>query len=185
METTNINTRRNIIIGAGVVVIILVLIFTGNKLSGKNKVVDDNVVTKVAENMIQLQGKATASYEGANTLNYNFVLPESATSTMTEEGDLIKVIDNDGVRATVYFSYEGARGISPLDYIGEIVAPHLSVINVTNTETIGNYEWQLAETNGSNWYVSSLNNGEWIVAIEVRKTFYDQGRSLVESFKAE
>ena len=174
--------KRNITLVVGAVVVV-VLIFTSYKLLNKksSKVAENNVV----QNMTTLTGKVTTTFDADNNLNYSFDIPEMATSTVSEEGDLIKVTDGTSTRATVYFSYEGGKALSPVDYITNIVAPHVSVINVTNTSTIGNYEWQLAETGGSNWYVTSLNNGEWIAAIEAKKTFSDEAEKLVKSFKTE
>ena len=176
------NMKKNLLIGFGIIAL-LVVVFYGYK--GFYKKSNNVTVKEVAQNMTPLTGKVVANFEGDNTLNYSFDIPETATGTVSEKGDLIKVTDGTSTRATVYFSYEGGRGLNPVDYITSIVAPHVSVIDVTTTKTIGNYEWQLAETGGSDWYVASINNGEWIAAIEAKKTFADEAEKLVTSFKTQ
>lgn len=175
--------NKNIAIGVGVVVLILA-VFLGYKLVNKNKINKLDTIS-VAQNMVAVTGKVTNTYEVGNDLNYIFDIPETSTSTVSEEGDLIKIGDGMTNHSTVYFSYEGEKALSALDYITEIIAPHVSVIDITDTTTVGNYEWQLAETAGSDWYIASVNGGKWIVAIESRKIYADEAKKLVTSFKVQ
>ena len=165
-------------------VVLLVAVFLGYKFTGHRKSIINNG-NEVAQKMLTITGKVNNSFEGENGMSYSFDIPEYATSTVSEEGDLIRISDGTSTRTTVYFSYEGGRGMSPLEYISEIIAPHVPIIDETGTSTVGNYEWQLAETNGSNWHITTLKNGTWIVAIESKKVWSDEANKLVNSFKSE
>lgn len=176
-------TKRNIFIVGGIIVLVIVGFLAGGRLKGKHYA--GTRTTESAQNMVTVLGKVDHNLEGKNLLNYSFDIPETASSTVSEEGDLVKVADATGTRATVYFSYEGTRNMTPSEYIGEIVAPHVPAIDETGTTTIAGYDWQLAETAGSNWYITTLHNGEWIVAVEAKKTWSDNTEKLISSFKAE
>lgn len=176
--------KNYIALGVGIVVL-LVAVFVGYKFTGQKKSINKNNNSEVIQNMVTVTGEVSRNFEGASVLGYSFDIPEYATSTVSESGDLIKIADATSTRTTVYFTYEGGRGLSPLEYISEIIAPHVSVIDETGTTTMGNYEWQLAETAGSHWHITSLKNGEWIVAIESKKVWSNEADKLVNSFKAE
>ncbi len=177
----NLNTKKNISILMSLIVLIAVVLFLYKSFSKENK--DFDVHTPYP-NMVSVEGKVRDVFEGTNDLNYVFNIPDIATTTkVSEDGYLIKVIDGDEKQASIYFSYQGSKSLTPEDYISYVVAPHVPVIETKETQTIGNYDWQLAETQGSNWYVTTLNDGMWIVAIESKKTWEDQANALVESFK--
>ena len=178
------SSKRNFFVFIIVALILIVgLVFVGYKFSGnKTKVLN---VKDVPQKMLTISGKVTREFEGSNELSYVFDIPDYATSTVSSDGNLIKISDATSTRVTVYFTYEGGRGLTPREYISEIIAPHVSVVEETGTTTMGNYEWQMAETSGSNWHIASLKNGEWIVAIESKKVWSVEADKLVNSFSTE
>ena len=175
--------KKNIAILVGIVVLLVVL-FGGYKVI-KRYSIKSEPISKNDINMKVFTGSVSSEYEGSNTLSYSFSIPDYTISTSSPEGDLVKIGDATSTHTTVYFSYEGGRGLSPSEYISEIIAPHVSVIDETGTSTMGDYEWQLAETAGSNWYITTSKDGQWIVAVESRKIWSDESNKLVSSFKAE
>lgn len=177
----NLNTKKNISILMSLIVLIAVIVFLFDYFSNNNQDVD---VHTPYPNMVSIEGKVRDVFEGVDDLNYVFDIPETATTTkVSEDGYLIKITDKDVKQASIYFAYQGSKSLTPEDYVSYIVAPHVPVIETKESKTIGNYDWQLAETPGSNWYVTTLNEGTWIVAIESKKSWADQSLTLVESFK--
>ena len=135
------------------------------KYSHKNK----ESVASSTINYLTTEGAVSRFFEGTSTLSYSFEIPTTATTGTDMNGALIKVTDKTNPIASIYMSYEGARGYMPLDYIHEVVAPHVSVITTTGTSTIGSYDWTTAETTGSEWYIASVDNGNWLVVMEGKK----------------
>lgn len=175
--------KKNITILVGVVAIVVVL-FGGYKLVKKYSVEPEIKVEAQGDvSMKSFSGSVTRVYEGDNILSYTFDIPETATTTLEMDNALVKIVDNSIPYATVYISYEGGRGFTPLDYISEVIAPHVAVINPTEISTIGNYAWQVAESEGSEWYVASINNGNWLFIVENKKTKHDLVAKTLESVK--
>lgn len=138
-----------------------------------------------AENVIRMRtvaGEVVREFEGSNVLKYGFAIPESATTSVEMDGALVKVKDT-ALYATVYMSYEGGRGYTAVDYLSAVVSPHVSVLNITDVEKIGNYDWQRAETEGSEWRVASIDGGKWLVVIENKKARHAEVAKIVESFE--
>ncbi len=120
-------------------------------------------------------------FEGDNKIEYSFDIPEYATATIDMDGALIKITSTSSPYATIYISYEGGRGFTALDYINEIIAPHVSVINPKNISTIGTHTWQVAESEGSEWHIAPLRNNEWLFIVENRKVNHDVVEKTLES----
>jgi len=128
-------------------------------------------------------GEVVREFEGENKLNYSFNIPEVSTTSMDMNGALINIFEASSTYATMYISYEGGRGFTALQYIDEIIAPHVSVINLTEISKIGEYEWQGAESEGSEWHVAPVLNGEWLIVVQNKKTVHDTVSKTLESFK--
>ena len=130
-------------------------------------------------------GQVVRVYEGQNLLEYGFDIPETASTTVDMDGALIRVTDASNTPiVTFYMSYEGGRGYTALDYLSEVVAPHVNVIDPTGTSTIGMYEWQLAETANSEWHIASVDNGKWLIVAESKKSVHDEAEKILESVNA-
>ena len=57
----------------------------------------------------------------------------------------------------------------------------VAVINPTSTSTIGSYDWQGAETAGSEWHVASVDGGQWLIVVENKKTTHDTVEKILNS----
>ncbi len=173
--------KKNIAIILGVIIVVVIL-FGGYKVIKRYSVQPEKQVeAQSGTSMKSFSGSVTRVYEGDNTLSYSFDIPETATTTLDMDNALVKIVDNEIPYATVYMSYEGGRGFTPLDYINEVIAPHVSVINPTVISTIGAYDWQVAESEGSEWHVASI--GSWLVVVENKKTKHDLVEKTLESVK--
>jgi hypothetical protein len=188
--------KKNVIILVGVVVLVAVL-FAGNSFMKKGKS-EVSIVEggKAIVLMKSFEGQVVRAFEGDNVLDYTFDIPETATTSIDMEGALIKVTDviTSGNTestttpvvistpvATFYMSYEGARGYTALDYINNVIAPHVAVIDVTSTSTIGAYDWQAAESEGSEWHIASVASSSWLIIVENKKTAHDTVERMLES----
>lgn len=174
--------KKYIAIAVGIVVL-SGAVFGGYKFIKSRKA----VAPAQAENVVRMRtltGGVTREYEGQNVLNYSFDIPESATTTTEMDGALIKIQDANPY-ATMYVSYEGARGYGPIDYIDAVISPHVSVINLGDIEKVGAYEWQTAETEASEWRIAPIDNGKWLVIVENKKLRHDEVDRTLESFKAQ
>lgn len=176
--------KKNVTILIGLVVVIAVL-FAGNsfmKKSGKEKVSNKDTATSVA--MKSFESKVLRGNAGENVLDYTVSIPETATTSLSMDGALLKVTDADNSLVYVYMSYEGARGYSALDYINNRIVPNVAVLEITSTSTIGGYEWQAAESEGSEWHVASVAGGKWLVVVENKKAVHDTANKVLESIVA-
>lgn len=165
------------------IVVLFAVVFIGYKFTkGDNG-------TSGTESQMELRtanvsGQVVRTFEGDHTLSYAFDIPEMSSSSVDMEGGLVRVVGATGLEASVYFSYEGARGYSPVDYISEVIALHVPVIDVTGTASIGGYEWTTAETAGSEWYIAQTADKQWLVVVEAKKTNHDIVMALVSSMDA-
>lgn len=159
------------------------VVFVGYKYTTTHKkVVSETTSTTTA--FTTFEGSVTRVFEGNTTLTYSFDIPETSTTSVSMDGAFTKVMDGDTFVAAVYMSYEGGRGYSPLDYITEIVAQHVPVITPLGTSTVNGHEYTRAETAGSDWYITSLNNGEWLAVIEGKKVSQEAVLRIASSLEA-
>lgn len=164
------------------IVVLSGMVFGGYKFIKRNKAIPTQ--SEASVRMRTVIGEVSREYKGQNILGYSFSVPEVATTSVEMDGALIKVENGSNPYSTIYVSYEGARGYGPVDYIDSIVAPHVSVINVTDVVKIGGYDWQTAETEGSEWHIASPDNGKWLVVVENKKTNHADVEKTLESFSA-
>ncbi|MDQ5962831.1 MAG: hypothetical protein QG653_638 [Patescibacteria group bacterium] len=166
------------------IVVLFAVVFIGYKFTSG----DENNIESNQEMQIRtanVSGSVTRAFEGDHTLAYSFGIPEVSSSTVDMDGGLVHVIGANGREVSVYFSYEGARGYSPVDYISDVVAVQVPVIDVTGTTTLGGYEWTTAETAGSEWYLAETADKQWLIVVEAKKTSHDVAVALVSSMSAE
>lgn len=177
--------KKNVTILIGLVVLVAVLYAgvsfiregKGSFLGGKNN--ESSIGVKA------FVGQVVRVYEGENILEYGFDIPETASTTVDMDGALIRVANASTTPiVTFYMSYEGARGYSALDYLSNVVAPHVAVIDPTGTSTIGVYEWQLAETVNSEWHIAKVDGGKWLIIAESKKSMHDEAEKILESVNA-
>lgn len=145
-----------------------------------------NLKPQASQDVVKMKtysSKVSRFYEGDNIIDYSFDIPEYATTTTEMDGAFTKITTSTSSYATVYVSYEGGRGFTPLGYIDEIIAPHVSVINPLSEEMIGNYKWQVAESEGSEWYIAQVANEQWLFIVENKKVNHDLVQKTLESLK--
>lgn len=174
--------KKNVTILIGLVVVFAVL-YAGNSFmssGSKSEVLGVEDVEEVI-GMKSVNGNVVRVFEGENVLEYGFDIPETSTTTVDMEGALVRVVEEDAPLVTIYMSYEGGRGYSPLEYISNIIAPHVPVIDVTDIKTIGLLEWQTAVSEGSEWYIASVLDGKWLIVVENKKTVHDTAEKILES----
>lgn len=162
----------------------LVIVVTGGYLYMKgNKPVVKEAITKGS--VRSLEGQVTRMFEGENKVVYGFDVPDGATSTVSMDGALIKVTTGSALYMATYFSYEGGRGYSSEDYIKSIIAPHVSVLNMVGTTTIGSRVWTVAESVNTEWHVGQVGDGQWLMVVESPKVNHDKIVDTLEGLKAE
>jgi hypothetical protein len=171
--------KKNITILIGVAVLIVVLYGAQRLMNNSEDVGASDVVNEIA--MQSVTGQVLRVFEGEHILDYSMDIPETSTTSVSMEGALLRVTEEANPLITVYFSYEGGRGYTPLDYINNKIAPQVAVIDPLGTTTIGNLDWQVAESEGSEWRIAQVMNGEWLIVTENRKSVHDMADSILNS----
>lgn len=169
--------KTYIAIAVGVVVLFSV-VFVGYKFTNKS---GDIAMQDKSVRMAKIEGSVTRKFEGDHVINYSFNIPETATSAVSMDGALVRVSRISGVGSSVYFSYEGARGYSAKDYLADKIAPAVSVLTETGTTTLGGYEWLTATSAGSEYYIASTEDGQWLIVVEAKKVLHDDALELLRS----
>ena len=172
--------KRYVPIIIGIIALCAVL-FVGNYEMKKRNAVDADEPTTQHVGKQTFNGKVMRKFEGENTLEYTFEYPDTATTTVEKDGALIKVSDAGSPVLAMYVSYEGGRGYSPADYITNLIVPSVKVITEVSTTTIGTHEWSVVESQWSIWHVAKVNNGNWLLVVENRKTENGNTLPILES----
>ena len=180
-------TYITILIG---IAVLFIVVYGGYSFINKEKEVkkDEKIKTSevnVISKMMLLTGTVTRFFEGENKIVYNFNIPKNATTSFEMDGALVRITDSNVPYANIYFSYEGARGFTPNEYINEIIAPSVPVITPTAESLIGSYQWQNAESSGSEWHIASVLNGQWLIVVENKKTLHDIMQETLTSMRVE
>ncbi len=173
--------KKNITIVLGIVVLFAVLYAGQSLMKNRKEAGVSDMSTEVATK--QFIGEVIRTYEGDHMLEYAIRIPETASTSIDMDGALIRITDEASPLAQVYISYEGGRGYTPLDYINNIISPHVSVINPTGTSTVGNYDWEVAESEGSEWHIARVAGGEWLVVVENKKSAHDTVQNILTSIE--
>ncbi len=167
------------IVGALILVLVLILI---------NKATNDKHLAKVNDrekeervNPNAMVGEVTAVFEGEHKLNYELVLAEGATTSLSKNNKLLTVKSASSTSPIyLYFSYEGGRGYSAADYINNNIAPSTNIVK-RETMQHGDNSWSVVRSANSSWHVGSF--GEWLVVIENNNLDKDLATKYIESFK--
>jgi hypothetical protein len=173
--------KKYITILIGVVVLFAVLYGGRFLMKDRNQADVTDVTSSVL--MKSVTGQVMRMFEGEHVIDYSFKAPESSTTTVEMDGALVRVTDAMNPVVSIYFSYEGGRGYAPLDYIDNVIAPHVAIIEPTSTSTVGAYDWQGAESEGSEWHVAQVLGGQWLVVVENKKTEHDTVNEILSSFE--
>jgi hypothetical protein len=174
--------KKYLLIGAGAVVLLGLVVWGYTNSQAPESLLQTN---GGAVNTQTVSGTVSRFYEGENKVAYSFQIPESATTTVEMDGALIRIWENGVAYANIYLSYEGGRGYGPIDYMGDIIAPSVPVINATGASVVGGYSWQTASSDGTEWHLAPVLNDQWLVVVEGKKSARDATKVSLESFKAE
>ena len=126
-------------------------------------------------------GQVVRSYEGENKAVYSFYIPEEATTTLSMDGALVRVENDNNLYAAIYFSYEGGRGYVAEEYINRVVAPQVRIVEVGATSTIGAYTWTTAASENTEWHVAQVGDGQWLMVVESPKSNHDRVLDMLDS----
>lgn len=169
--------KRYVPILIGIVALCAVLYVGNTQMDKDDKLAADE--QKMA--LTSVTGKVTRVYEGDNTLEYGFDIPENATTSIEKDGALVKATEGDALLAALYFSYEGGRGYTPADYISNVIVPNVKAVTETGTTTIGSHDWTVVESEWSVWHIAPSTNGQWLVVVENKKTQAEKAAVILES----
>ncbi len=167
------------IVGALILVLVLLLI---NKATNDKYLVKDNDTDKGGiVNPNTMVGEVTAIFEGEHKLNYELVLAERATTSLSKNNRLLTVKSASSTSPIYfYFSYEGGRGYGAADYINNNIAPNTNLIK-RETMQHGNNNWTVVRSANSSWHVGAFR--DWLVVIENNNLDKDLATKYIESFK--
>jgi hypothetical protein len=171
--------KRYVPIVIGVVALCAVLYVGNDRMKDDGKVAVDEQTSSIA--LASFTGKVTKIFEGENTLEYGFNLPETATATVEKDGALVKVTEGELPVLAAYFSFEGGRGYTPADYITHNIVPSVPAVTEMGTTTIGAHEWTVVESQWSVWHIAPASNGNWLLVVENKKTENEKALSIIES----
>lgn len=171
--------KKYITILIGIAVLFVLLYGVQTLMKNRKQADVTDITTEVSEK--SFVGQVVRVFEGEHVLEYSLSIPETASTTVDMNGALIKITDEANLIATMYMSYEGGRGYTPLNYIHNVIAPHVPVINPAGTTTIGMYDWQVAESEGSEWYIAQVANSQWLIVVENKKATHDTVNKILTS----
>ena len=172
--------KRYVPIIIGVVALCAVLYLGSSKMTSDAEVTSDEAMSSEVTSK-SFQGSFTKIFEGENTLQYGFDLPETATATVTMDGALIKVTDSEAPVFAMYVSFEGGRGYSPREYVSNVIMPKVKGITQLGTTTIAGREWTVVASANSEWRIASVENGAWLLVVENKKADSEKTVTLLES----
>ena len=173
--------KRYVPIIIGVVALCAVLYLGNSRMNSNDEALANEEATSSEVTSKSFQGSVTRAFEGDNTLEYGFDLPETATATVAMDGALVKVSEMDASVLAMYVSFEGGRGYSPSDYITNNIIPKVRGITEVGTTSIGGYEWTVVESANSQWHVASVENGNWLLVVENKKVDTEKAVSILSS----
>ena len=173
--------KRYVPIIIGVVALCAVLYLGSSKMNSHDEALANEESSSSVVTSKSFQGSVTKVFEGDNTLEYGFNLPETAIATVAMDGALVKVTEMDLPVLAMYVSFEGGRGYSPSDYITNNIIPKVSGITQVGTTSISGYDWTVVESANSEWHVASVENGNWLLVVENKKSDSEKAMSILSS----
>lgn len=171
--------KRYVPIVIGVVALCAVLYIGNSQMENDESSLETKKTDTVS--LTSFNGKVTRVFEGDNTLEYGFDLPETASTSVGKDGALVTVTDNDASLVAMYFSFEGGRGYTPEDYITHNIVPNVKAVTTIGTTTLGAHDWTVVESEWSVWHIASALNGNWLIVVENKKVDAEKADALIES----
>lgn len=154
-------------IAAGYVLAKGIKTFISNRESDDTQIVSE----ETKKDLVTFTGNVNAVFEGDNKAVVSFDHDVSMTVTQgTENKSRYFTITNaSGTVATIYASYEGARGYSAADYLAEIIAKKIPTVSAPTNVTYGDASWMQAGTVATEWHLSPEKDGQWLLIVESKK----------------
>ena len=165
----------------GALILVLVLILVNKATNDKHLEKDNDRNKKEIVNPNAMMGEVTAIFEGEHKLNYELVLTNGATTSLSKNNKLLTVKSSSSTSPIYfYFSYEGGRGYSAADYIKNNINPNTNIVKREEMQH-GDNTWSVVRSSNSSWHVAGF--GEWLVVIENNNLDKDLATKYIESFK--
>lgn len=165
----------------GALILVLVLILINKATNNRDLAIGDGKGKEEIVNTNTMVGEVIAIFEGEHKLNYELVLADGATTSLSKNNRLLTVKSASSTSPIYfYFSYEGGRGYSAADYINNNIAPNTNLIK-RETMQHGDNNWSVVRSANSSWHVAAF--GEWLVVIENNNLDKDLATKYIESFK--
>lgn len=120
------------------------------------------------------EGEVSSNFEGPNTVKYAFVYDGAYSATSTKPKYAF-IKQGTSTIATIYFSYEGGRGYSAVDYVNQVIKKAVPSVSAPVAMMHGDSSWTKASSVGTDWHIMSM--GEYLTVIESSK----QNTSKIES----
>jgi hypothetical protein len=134
--------------------------------------------------MTTYTGNVSQVFEGDNKTAISF--DHNKTYTVSQgvgaKSKYFYVSDAKGMLlATIYMSFEGARGYSAENYLNEVLKKAVPSIVKDNSATGA---WTVASSANSEWHVKESDNKQWLVVVENTKANSESVKSVLETFSA-
>lgn len=124
------------------------------------------------------EGEVSSNFEGPNTVKYAFVYDGAYTATSTKP-KYVFVKQGTSTIATIYFSYEGGRGYTPVDYINQVIKKAVPSVSAPVDMMYGDSSWTKSSSVGTDWHVFA--SGEYLAVIESSKSNTSKIQSILET----
>ncbi len=179
--------ENGVLIGVVLFVLFIIgFIFMSSTTAGPAKGTDTTPVVTEEQKPVGTFVGSIATYDNAKSfVTYSFALPESAASTVEEDGAYVVTTLVGKAFTKVYFSDERTRGYTSLDYLKNLIAPKVAGFTMGTTEEIGGLTWQKAESGSMEWFVASTLSGKWLVMVEGYKKDHDEIVKTLKSMKVD
>ena len=153
-------------------------------MSHKMKMVKKENVEIVSNMNTNFTGEVSHNFEGENKAMISFDHDKSFTVTQGTENKAkyFYIANASGTNiATLYVSYEGGRGFTAEDYIGEVLAKAIPTISNEGVNAYASSSWNRASSANSVWNIKGSENGSWLLVLENTKANTQNVSAILET----
>lgn len=170
-------------VAAFVVIIIGFIFISSTRNSSPRKKVIETKTEETGTRNSTFVGSVMYAGEKEPFLVYSFVLPEAATSTVSDGGAYIETTLAEESFTKIFISDERERAQSAEDYLKNVIAPQVNGFELGDIVMFGEGKWQTAESASMKWYVMSALSGKSLVMVESYKKDKDAVEAMLASMK--
>ncbi len=127
-------------------------------------------------------GKREAFFEGEVTLEYSLRYPKEFTVSASAKPVTKFLFLNEARIGELSLTYEGGRGYTPKEYIGEELARLNGALIAKKQVTYGAHLWTPVYIGEMVYLVAQVKNGEWLAIISLPLAYEDQLIDMATSF---